>query len=546
MSKHYPYQYFNAGNIFLGVLAIATVRDFIEVAFKGGLLLESSEPLKSLKMYFLHFNFFYFLVYASLSLILYLFARKNVYISMCFKIGALAMMLIWVAPVFDYLTPNNFNMFYPPDPMDIICHLHHFIDPTYQYEGLSMGMRLEILLAGMGGTFFLYYHTRHIISSVIGGLLISLTSLAIGLLIPFISQLYEYGWHFGRHELHNSILLHQGFVIHGTGCKIALFYLLLCMVIFSVAYYIRNPRYFNCIVRNFRWTRIIHYGLLLGGGIFYIYHNPPIGDFEYLKTIWNHPTDLFGIFMAFMAIVLLFQSAVIFNDIYDYDIDVISNPNRPLVTKTIPVSEYMFIGKILAILALTISFCISETFFFFVLLYNLLAFLYSAPPFRLRKYFLVSNMLLATIFMVTFHAGASVLISDYRFEIIPPYITFGLLIAYALALTVKDSKDFEGDKASHVQTLHTLIGKKAGDVVTVILVCFATILTPVLLHLKPLLLFSIIICGVFLFLITQIKRRNIKERCIIALYYIYVLVIFYSLCSQFLVDSCELSTFACP
>ena len=528
----------SAGNIFFGVFAIATIRDFLEMALEGRILLSVEDPLYSLKNYFLHFNSFYFLVYISMSLVLYMFTLKKVSISECLKIGALAMTLIWVGPLFDYFAFGSFDMFYPRDPLNVVCNLHHIADPDYNYEGMSKGMRLEILFAGMAGCGYIFYKSKHIIKSLCGGLCLSITCISIGLLIPFITQYYEYGFNFGYHKLYDSVLLHQGFVIHGAGCKIALFYQFLCLILFSVVYFLRSPQNFLAIVKNFRWTRSVHYLLLFFAGTTFIYFNPPIPDssyaglFEYMTTIWNHPSDLFGIFMAGLAVFLSFQSAVVFNDIYDYDIDIVSNLDRPLVTKAIPLSEYFFIGKLFALLALTISLCISETFFFFVLLYNLLAFLYSSPPFRLRKYFLVSNLILATIFLLTFHAGATVLIPDYRFEIIPSNITFGLLIGYALALTVKDSKDYEGDKASCVQTLHTLFGKKTGDILSVILVCFATILTPILLHLNQFLFFSIFICFLFLLIIIVIKRKNLKELFIIVLYYIFMMFVLFSLCSS--------------
>ena len=137
------------------------------------------------------------------------------------------MLLIWLAPIFDYFTIRNFSMFYPPNPLDVIKNLHRFASPFFQFEGISIGMRIEIILAGLGGAVYICHQTKHIISSIIGGLIISFACLAIGLLVPFITQLYEYGWEFGRHELHNSILLQQGFVIHGAGSKISLFYMFL-------------------------------------------------------------------------------------------------------------------------------------------------------------------------------------------------------------------------------------------------------------------------------------------------------------------------------
>lgn len=516
----------NAGNVFWGVFAIACIRDFLEVALEGKFLIDHEEPLHSLKTYFLHFNSFYFLIYVSLSLILYFFALKKLRISECFKIGALAMTLIWVGPLFDYFVCGTFDMFYPPDPLDVVRNIHHLADPFYHYKGLSMGMRVEILLAGLGAVGFLYYKTRNLLSALLGGVSISLACLSIGLLIPFMTQWYEYGFHFGYHELSKSTLLHQGFVVHGTGSKIALVYILLSLILFALAYYLKSPKSFLVIVRNFRLTRTLHYLLLFAGGLAYVYYHHPFNDSDYLQTIWHHPIDLFGIFMAAVAIGLSFQSAVIFNDIYDYDIDVLSNPDRPLVTKMVSFAEYTLIAKLFLILALTISFCISEIFFYFVLLYNLLAFLYSAPPFRLRKFFLMSNLLLSTIFLVTFHAGAAVLFSEYKFSLIPSNITFVLLLSYALALVVKDSKDYEGDRHSHIQTLYTLFGKRVANILTVIFVCLATLLPPILLHLKQLLFWGILICLIFVILVTFVKIKRQKEALVVLLYYVYVLSLF--------------------
>ena len=522
----------NAGNILLGIFAIATVRNFLEFALEGQTLVSNADPLRDLKTYFLHFTSFYYLVFVCLSLIFYAFALKRLTISECFKIGALAMPMIWIGPVFGYLIGDPCDILYPNDPMGVLLNLHQMANPNYDYNGMTKGMRLEVMLAGLGAIGYLYYKTKRVLTSVLGGICISAACLAIGLSIPFLTQYYEYGFHFGKHELYNSTLLHQGFVVHGTGCKIALFYIILSLILFSVAYYLRSPQYFLAIVKNFRWTRTLHYLLLFGGGLLYVYHNPPAmnpgydGEFEYLATIWKHPFDLFGIAMAALAVFLSFQSAVIFNDIHDYDIDVVSNAGRPLVTKAIPLSEYKLVGRLFLTLALVIAVCINETFFFFVLLYNLLAFLYSAPPFRLRKYFLLSNFILAAIFLVTLHAGSSVLISSYRFGNIPSGITWSLLLGFVLALTVKDVKDYEGDRLGRVQTLQTLMGRRVGNVATVVAVCLATLLMPILLGLDSMVLFCVAVCALFLLVVNKVTGSRTRELLVTILYFIYMLVLF--------------------
>ena len=525
----------NAGNIFLGVFAIATIRDFLEVALEGIFVMNASAPLQSLKTYFLHFNTFYFLVWATLSLLLFLFTRKKTTVSECFKTGALAMMLIWVGPLFDYFAVGAFDMFYPPDPIGVFKNLHRLADPTYSYEGMSKGMRVEILLAGAGAVGFIFYKTRNILSSVLGGFCISIGCLLIGTLIPIITQYYEYGTSFGRHELYDSTLLHQGFVVHGTGSKIALFYISLCIVLLALAYFIRSRERFMALVGNFRWTRAMHYLVLFFGGAAFIYFNPPVlgpeyeGYYEYMTTIWEHPSDIFGIVMAAVAVLLSFESAVIVNDVYDFDIDAVSNSDRPLVTKAIPDAEYRAIGKIFTATALTIAFAVNETFFFLIVLYNLAAFLYSAPPFRLRRYFIVSNVELAAIFIITFLAGTTTLLDEYRLRNVPTYIVFGLLASYVMAMTVKDCKDYDGDKRMHIQTLQTVFGQKIGNILAVILVCCSILLTPVMLHLHQLTVFSITVCLLFLASMIVTKKYKTKEWLVTLLYYIYVITVFYFL-----------------
>ena len=71
----------SAGNILLGLLAIITFRDFIEMALEGNSVMRTDDPIATLKNYFLHFNTFFYLIYVCLSLILYGFSLKRVSIS---------------------------------------------------------------------------------------------------------------------------------------------------------------------------------------------------------------------------------------------------------------------------------------------------------------------------------------------------------------------------------------------------------------------------------------------------------------------------------
>ena len=251
----------------------------------------------------------------------------------------------------------------------------------------------------------------------------------------------------------------------------------------------------------------------------YIYYNPPMenplyDDFDFLKSL-GHPFDILGIIMAAAAIFLSFESAVIFNDIYDYHVDCVSNPNRPLVSKAVPFNEYKLLGGVFLVLALMIAISINPTFFMLVLVYNLAAFLYSAPPVRLRKYIGVSNLLLAFIFLLTFYAGTTVIIPDFMLANVPSHISIGLLVCFFLALT----------KADNIQTLSTVMSPKVGNIVTVACVCCSILLSPWLFHQRNLYLFAFVVLAAFLLGAKFIRNTKIKEAYVTILYYLYVVVL---------------------
>lgn len=518
-------------NILISVFAIANVRSFLEVGLQHGILISPEQPLETLTMYFLHYTLFYYVVFGALSLLLYSFAYKNIKLSEAYTVGATAMCLIFIAPIIDRAFFEDFkHMAYPVNPWNVICNLHHFFDVGYDYHGLSYGMRVEIAIAGIAAMVYLYMKNKRVGKSILGGLCISITCLTIGLIVPFLAQYYEHGFNFvDDYRLRFSTLLHGGFIVNDSSLRIALLYIIISIVLFAIGYYIRNKEYFWCIVRNFRFSRAVHYILLLSAGMLYIYNNPPLANpryenFDFLQN-FGHPCDVFAVLMAAAAIFFSFESAVIFNDIYDYDVDRISNKNRPLVTKAIPLDEFKFVGVIFLILSLMIAICINPTFFFLVLVYHLAAFLYSAPPVRLRKYFIISNLLLSFIFLLTFYAGTSVIIPIFRLENVPSYLSLALLICFFFALTIKDIKDSDGDRIAHIQTLSTIFSPKVGNIVTIVCVCIAILLSPWLFRLPNLHIFSVIICAAFLVGIRFISNAKAKEIFVTALYFLYVEVL---------------------
>ncbi|MHA1784900.1 MAG: UbiA family prenyltransferase, partial [Candidatus Helarchaeota archaeon] len=198
------------------------------------------------------------------------------------------------------------------------------------------------------------------------------------------------------------------------------------------------------VLKNLRLLRSLHFMLMIFFGNFFSY------DFEIFNSI-----------IGMIVIFLAWQFNVIINDIYDVEIDKMTNKERPLIEGVLTVKSY----KIIAIVFLSISVIICCSFLgmlslIFLILYVLSGYFYSAPPLRLR------NRIFATVFigfwsLMAFYIGffSSSSFIQYR-EFV---LSILILSALSLGTVVKDYKDYEGDKLNNINTIFTKYGLETGS-----------------------------------------------------------------------------------
>lgn len=185
---------------------------------------------------------------------------------------------------------------------------------------------------------------------------------------------------------------------------------------------------------------------------------------------------------AAMIVLLLWWFSIIVNDIHDYNIDKISNKKRPLPQQKLSREEYLFIGMFLAFLALSLGAAINLTVFIATVLFFVLGFVYSAPPFRLRKSFL-GNIVIGIALVLSFIIGVFTMWSwDVSVLFATKNIIFMLLIMlFGTFVTLsKDLKDMGADQQFGISNLYTRLGKKRGKKAVTILLLFI-LNTPILL-----------------------------------------------------------------
>jgi geranylgeranylglycerol-phosphate geranylgeranyltransferase len=141
-----------------------------------------------------------------------------------------------------------------------------------------------------------------------------------------------------------------------------------------------------------------------------------------------------------------------FNDYFDYEIDKISHPNRPLPLGLFKPISGMYFGLLFFVISLMLSSLINIFCFSINILGISLIFFYESS---LKNRGLVGNIFVAFTVSLSFIYGGAIvgdLFKPIFFTLITFFIFFGREI-------IMDVRDFEGDKKTRV-TLPLIIGKE--------------------------------------------------------------------------------------
>lgn len=212
------------------------------------------------------------------------------------------------------------------------------------------------------------------------------------------------------------------------------------------------------IFKNSRFPQIIyHSGLLfVGMGLgFWIY--PQNLNLNFFSTLLI-PVLWISVFLAWLT-------SVIVNDIYDFEVDAVSNSDRPLQKKVFTVDEYRELGIIFFILSILGGAVVDLKFAALLFIYQFIAWLYSAKPYRLKKFPIVATFMSAVASLIIVFIGFALFSGPDNLRLFPWRVGFLLLITLTLSLPIKDFKDIEGDKKDGTWTIPVLFGMEKGKII---------------------------------------------------------------------------------
>jgi len=236
-------------------------------------------------------------------------------------------------------------------------------------------------------------------------------------------------------------------------------------------FYFADKNYFKIILKDARPFRLAYYETMFFLGILIALKN---FDFTLNSQL------VFSFIFIPISIAFAWIYSVMTNNLQDCEIDKISNKGRPLIKGNIDSITYKKISWFLLFFALAYSGLVGFVAFFLILLFIGNYFLYSMPPFRLKRVTFFSKSLIALnsliLVMLGFNLASGIPIEN--FPITNPVFFLVLLLLTAL-INFIDIKDYEGDKQAGIKTLPVWLGLKRSKIVisiffalTYSLICF--------------------------------------------------------------------------
>lgn len=311
--------------------------------------------------------------------------------------------------------------------------------------------------------------------------------------------------------------------VNALNVKMNLIYAFLLVPVIILFFWLFYREKFRPVVKNIRWVQImIHAGLILTGA--------GLGAFYFPKNFIINHFSLLAIANLIFAVVFAWLASVFLNDREDLAIDKITNAQRPLVAGALADDDYRQLFWVSFIFSLILALTVGVKFFFVILIYQIIGWVYSAWPFRLKRFPVIATFFSALALTLIFSTGFMLLADGQNISRLPHQVFWLLIIAFLVSLPIKDLKDIEGDRANGVFTIPVLLGEAWARFVIGLGIFISFALSVIWLNAK-ILFFPAMILGALSFWILQNKKISPRRVhiFIFGLLFLYVLAMFWLL-----------------
>jgi len=170
---------------------------------------------------------------------------------------------------------------------------------------------------------------------------------------------------------------------------------------------------------------------------------------------------------------LICGTSQVVNDWYDRDVDAINQPERPIPSGRMPGRSGFYFACAWTLVSLVVAWFLGPWVFWAAAIGMVLAWLYSAPPVRLKRNGWWGNLAVAGCYEgLPWFAGAALMAANF-----PRPETVILAVLYSLGahgiMTVNDFKSVEGDLRMGIRTLPVQLGIGGAARLTCAMMLFA-------------------------------------------------------------------------
>lgn len=484
---------------------------------------------------FLHFPIWFASVFVWLIILLKLITKEP--IEKIAKVQLFLFPIIWLPPLFDLLITGGADVkIYYIFASTLGEWKDYFLNFFFKTD-ISPGLRTEsaIILAFVGA--YAYFKTKKnwlVFTAVIGAYSILFLHGSFPS-FPLILQSFD-GATASPYVFYKNLSLSQDLLIgenylRGAGFseRSEIFFNIFSsgvayvslIVGLAVVLFLRNRRTFFAFAGNIRPIRLFHYwsAFFIGVGAAYLTFG--------IKPDFNF-YNLLGLTVILFSVAFAWLRSVFENDIVDLEADEISNPERPLTKKEMSVNEAKNFNLVFFGLSVLGALIVSYHALILILFVQIIAFLYSLPPFQLKRFPIVNPILIAVVSISVILNGFFWLAPSANLGQFPLKFLLAALIIFSLGANFKDIKDFHGDKKAGIKTIPVIFGEKKGKMIIGVLFFLAALGGAVVLG-EMILLLAAMIFGIAGFFLINKKRYN--EKSLFAVYFAYILsiIIFYGL-----------------
>jgi len=240
---------------------------------------------------------------------------------------------------------------------------------------------------------------------------------------------------------------------YAVAYRLDFIYYIALVSLLAILFYRMDSKKFIAVVKNFRYPQLFYHSGLLFIGL-------AVGAWNYQQNFKLDLFSLLAVAVLFISVCLAWKASVVINDLNDFTIDAISNPERPLQQGIFSREEYANLGWACFILSILGGISIGFSFAVLLITYQVVAWVYSAQPFRLKKFPLVATFISSFALLLILFLGYILMSDNQTFHTLSPRIIFLMLIVGTISLSIKDFKDIAGDKKDNIWTIPVIFGEK--------------------------------------------------------------------------------------